>query len=84
MLISKFYNSTNKSKQQQTNRANSRVLTPSSIPIFVLPPTLDNFNANASPKPELNGNHYENCIIYLISFNKSFVQTINKNEINWF
>ena len=67
MLISKFYNSTNKSKQQQqqqqhqhqANRAsNSRVITPSSIPIFVLPPTLDSFNANASSsKPELNGSN---------------------------
>lgn len=59
MLISKFYNQANKSKQQQQTTKganNSRILTPSSIPIFVLPPTLEHFNAQ-SFKPELNGKY---------------------------
>ena len=44
MIISKIY------KQNQhgsgTTSNNSRIITPSSIPIFILPPTLENFNSN--------------------------------------
>lgn len=58
MLISKIYNhnakSNNKQQHNQSGASNSRILTPSSIPIFVLPPTIDTFNSNGL-KPELNG-----------------------------
>lgn len=62
MLISKIYNqnsnnksNSNKQQNQSGTSNNTRILTPSSIPIFVLPPTIDAFNSN-SFKPELNGN----------------------------
>lgn len=48
MIISKLYN-------RAMNKANAndpRVITPSSIPIFILPPTLDTLTTH---KPELNG-----------------------------
>ncbi len=51
MLMSKLYNRATKSTPAQHN--DPRVLTPSSIPIFILPPTLDVY-ANSN-KPELNG-----------------------------
>ena len=51
MIISKFYN---RMKQSTPATNDPRVLTPNSIPIFILPPTLDKTTSN-TPKHELNG-----------------------------
>lgn len=57
MLMSKLYNkssnSSNSSKANTSANGDPRVITPSSIPIFILPPTLDKIVTNQ--KPELNG-----------------------------
>lgn len=53
MIISKLYNKTIK---PSANNSDPRVITPSSIPIFILPPTIDTYSANGK-KIELNGKH---------------------------
>ena len=53
MMISKFLN---RIKESTPVTNDPRVLTPNSIPIFILPPTLDK-NASNTPKHELNGKH---------------------------
>lgn len=68
MLMSKFYNNNKSSSNKNTNNKNSnnnnskrnsisdpRIITPSSIPIFILPPTLDSY-ANGN-KPDLNDSY---------------------------
>lgn len=47
--MSKLYN-----KAKSYTHSDPRVITPSSIPIFILPPTLDK---NPSYKTELNGTY---------------------------
>jgi hypothetical protein len=53
MMISKFLN---RMKESTPVTNDPRVLTPNSIPIFILPPTLDKTASN-TPKHELNGKH---------------------------
>jgi hypothetical protein len=43
MLISKFYNR-NFTNKSDNNISDPRVITPTSIPIFILPPTITNNN----------------------------------------
>ena len=59
MLMSKFY--TRAAKPPANSNSDPRVLTPTSIPIFILPPTLDhvsnnNNNNSGMLKNEKNGN----------------------------
>lgn len=51
MIISKIYNAKSSSNKKRNSISDPRVITPSSIPIFILPPTLDSYGN----KPDLNG-----------------------------
>lgn len=53
MMISKFFN---RMKESTPVTNDPRVLTPNSIPVFILPPTLDKTASN-TPRHELNGKH---------------------------
>lgn len=79
--MSKFYNNNkSSSNNKNTNNKNSnnnnskrnsisdpRIITPSSIPIFILPPTLDSY-ANGN-KPDLNGTLLSsNCLLKSLCF----------------
>lgn len=73
MIISKIYNQTNKNQKKaadgspnSTATTNNRILTPSSIPIFILPPTLDNFSATTPSKINSKSNDGNLKIIYFI------------------
>ena len=86
MLISKFYNRySGKSSNMPSN--DPRIITPSSIPIFILPPTMDAYSNNS--RPELNGkskifNFFFNILIIKIWKNKipKINNKFNENKLN--